>query len=44
MYVIYLGIYKTLSATTNPTRKNKLEAGKNGSTIKSTPTNMASGT
>lgn len=28
--VTYLGIYKTLSATTNPTVTTKLLAGKNG--------------
>lgn len=27
------GMYKTLSATTNPTRKNKFDAGRNGTTI-----------
>lgn len=33
----YLGIYKTRSATTNPTVTTRLAAGKNGSTSNKTP-------
>ena len=37
------GMYKILSATTNPTGKNKLEAGKNGMHKSPRPTRMICG-
>ena len=35
------GMYNTLSATTNPTLKNKLVAGKNGITIMARETDVS---
>ena len=41
---VYLGMYRTLSASTKPTRKKRLEAGRKGKTIRINDTSTGSGT